>query len=91
MPVDEIMTLIGDPAKAREEFEEFHQNTLALSSHKLRMIEEYPKQWVAVFGGVVKARASTLRSLITEIDRLGLPRERVVVRYIDKDRRTMIL
>jgi hypothetical protein len=88
---DQILALIGDPRDVEREMEEFRENAKRLSSHHERLIEEYPKQWVAIFENEVRARASTLRGLVKEIETLGLPRRRVVVRYIDKEERTMIL
>ena len=70
---------------------EFRASAQLLSSEHPRMITEYPKQWVALHGGVVRATSRTLRGLLSALERRAIPRESVVVRFIEKDQRTMVL
>ena len=88
---DKIMSVLGDPARVDRELRAFTETAKTLSSQAPRMIEEYPRQWIAVHDGVVKARASTLRALLEQMDRQGIPRQHSVVRFVEKDIRTLIL
>ncbi len=87
----ELVSLIGDPKRVVEDLRMFRRSTRALSSDHPRLIDKYQRKWVAVHGGKVRAKAATLRRLMASVDRRGIPRENIVVRYIDKDERIMIL
>lgn len=87
----EILELIGDPEHLEKELEEFRTNARVLSAEQGRLISRYPQRWVAVYEGDVAADAPTLADLIRQIDERGLPRGHVIVRYIDKHPRTLIL
>ena len=86
-----LESIIGDPKQIDEELSQFRETTKMLSSQSPRMIEEYPHQWVALYGDEVKANGSTLRVVLNAIDEQGLPKGQVIVRFIEKNHRTMIL
>jgi hypothetical protein len=86
-----LAALIGDPKAVYRELENFRKAAAVLSSQQPRMIEQYPKQWIAVYEGQVRAVADTLRELLALVDEKQLPREHIVVRFVDRDQRTMIL
>ncbi len=87
----QILSVLGDPATVSRELHDFAESAKVLSARAPRMIEEYPRQWIAIHNGQVRARASTLRALFDEVDREGVPREHTLVRFIEKDIRTLIL
>ena len=88
---DDIRRLLGDPKRVDQELERFQKATALLSSRHPSLIERYPKQWVAVYDGKVRARAKTFDALMAQVDRKKLPRGHIIVRYIDKTQRTLIL
>lgn len=88
---DRIRALIGDPKRVDSELRKFRRSSRALSSHNPRLISRYPKKWVAIYDGEVQAQAKSLSALMTQLERKGLPREDVIVRFIEKDDRVMIL
>ena len=88
---DEIRRLIGNPAQVAQELAKFRETTEILSSNQPRLIDEYAKQWVALYDHKVQANAGTLDELMAEVDSAGLPREHVIVRFVDKDVRTLVL
>ena len=88
---NDIRSLLGDPKKVDRELQAFRRSTRRLSSNHPRLIDRFPKQWIAVYDGKVLAQAKTFSSLMTQVDEKGLPRQHTIVRYIDKNRRTMIL
>jgi hypothetical protein len=55
------------------------------------MIDEHPQQWVALYDGHVELYGSTLNSVMAQIDNRGLPKDEMIVRYIDRDIKTLIL
>lgn len=83
--------LIGDPRKVEKELAGFRQTTKLLSADRPRLIDKYLKQWVALYDNEVKASAPSLDELLAEVDKQGLPRQQVIIRYIDRELRTMVL
>ncbi len=86
-----IVDDLGDPRDLRDEIQRFRRAARILSSKHPRLIDRYPKQWVAVYEGKVRAAGSTFNSVLAQVDKQGLPRRAVIVRFIDKNQRTMIL
>jgi len=86
-----IHEIIGDPKQVDADLLEFCKNTRLLSSRRARLIERYPKRWIAIFGRKVKADAPSLSQVLAKVDKLQIPRSSVVIRYIDKNQRRMIL
>ena len=86
-----LAELIGDPQRLDAELQKFRQDTKLLSSKRMNLIAKYPKRWVAIYDGQVRADARSLKQVLTKVDELQLPREGVVVRYVDRTLRRMIL
>ncbi len=86
-----ILDQLGNPADIDRELQRFRRSARTLSSNHPRFIDRYQKKWVAVYDGKAKAQGRTLQSVWRQLDKKGLPREHVIVRYIDRNQRTMIL
>jgi hypothetical protein len=87
----EIKKIIGDPAQLAAELQKFSKNSKLLSSKRAHLISKYAKRWVAIYDNSVKADGTNLNELLTKVDAMNLPRNHVVIRYIDKNARRMIL
>lgn len=88
---EEIIRELGDPVEVDRQLERFRRAAKVLSSKHPRMIDLYPNQWIAVHEGKVKARGRTFWSLMKQVEGQNLPKEHVLVRFIDKSQRSMIL
>ena len=88
---NEVLDVIGDAASVAGKMDKFRENVRQLSSAQPRLIDTYPKQWVALYNGEVAATGSTFASVMSAISQKGLPRDTVIVRFIEKNHRTMIL
>lgn len=86
----QIRQLLGDPEHEATELERFRRVAKTLSEDHPRFIDEYPQKWVAVADGTV-VTADTLDELLAEVDRRAIPRERLMVRFIDRDERVLVL
>ena len=91
MTSQEILDLIGDPRQVDADLQVLRRTAKRLSSRRPRMIERYPKRWIALHAGRVRAEGRTLKSVLGQIDKKGLPRQHTIVRFIHKEPRTMIL
>jgi hypothetical protein len=87
----EVLRLVGDPVEVDRSLRSFQEAAKVLSSDHPRLIDKYPKQWIAVHNGHVKATASTYNALLAQMDRDHLPRDETIIRFIDRNQRTMIL
>ncbi|MBI1884727.1 MAG: hypothetical protein HYS09_00125 [Chloroflexi bacterium] len=87
----DILRLVGDPVQVDRSLRAFRKAASVLSSDHPRLIDKYPKQWVAVYNGDVKASATTFSALLAQVDQARLPRAETIIRFIDRNQRTMIL
>lgn len=69
---------------------EFTESSALLSSDP-ELVDKYALKWVGVCAGEVKASEEELDDLLRELDSKGVPRSRTVVRFIEKEQRTLIL
>ena len=82
---------LGDsPESAASELRDFARSSELLSSDR-NLAKEYPRKWIAVYGGEVRAVADELDALLDDLDRLDVPRSSTVVRYMEREPRPLIL
>ena len=86
-----IREQFGDPTEVIRELREFSRSARGLDKQLPDLLDRYPEQWVAVLDGEVRAHGYTFDEVMQKIDQEGLPRRRTLVRFIEKDHRTMIL
>lgn len=92
MAEDELLRhLGGTPAEIDRELQQFAEAADVLSSDHPRLIDEHPLQWVGIYEGKVAASAQTLNSLMQQLETKGVPARHAIVRFIDKEQRTLIL
>ncbi|MBI4289364.1 MAG: hypothetical protein HY671_13175 [Chloroflexi bacterium] len=82
---------ICEPGDIVRGLEQFRRSAKVLSSRKARLAERYPGEWVAVHEGKVKAHRQSLVALLEDIDTQQLPRQHVVIRFIDTSGRKLVL
>ena len=91
-PENPILASLGsDPEEVARGLREFSKSAETLSKNRLRLINERPLPWVGVYRGEVSARADDLPSLMEELERRGIPLGDTIVRFIEKNQRTLIL
>lgn len=81
----------GGVAEVWTELMAFTHSAQFLSETISRLMEEYPRQWVAVLDGRVESSADSFPEILKQVDARNLPRDKIIVRYIDKEPKTMIL
>lgn len=92
LTADEVLDLLGKPAvDVANEMQTFSKTARALSSEHLRLIDQHPQQWVGLYDGEVKVFGKTLKSVMAQLEERGYPKAEVVVRFIDRERRMLIL
>ena len=91
-PENPILSRFGSgPEDIAKELREFSKSAEMLSNDRPRLINEHPLQWVGVYRGQVSAKADDLPSLLEELERRGIPLGDTIVRFIEKNQRTLIL
>ena len=89
-----IMTIDAGQIDHREianELDSFRETVKCLSSSDPRLVEQYPKQWVAICTGHVRAHGPTFQTVLEKLDSDGFSREQSIIRYVDPEPKTMIL
>lgn len=86
-----VLRQMGAPKAIAQDLARFRNAAKALSSDHPRLIEEFPKQWVVVYDGKVRARGQTLQSALLQAKEQSLAVENAIVRFIDRNDRTFIL
>ena len=81
----------GAPKNLVADLESFREDALYLANRRRELTRRYAEQWVAVYSSRVRARAETLDELLEAIDRKGLPRDGVVVDFLTKEPRTLVV
>lgn len=86
-----VLRQLGKTKTVAQEMARFKKAAKALSSNHPRFIEEYPKQWVVVYDGKVRARGQTMQSALLQAREQNLPISNSIVRFIDNSERIFIL
>ena len=91
-PDNPVMSRFGSgPEDIARGLREFSKSAEMLSNDRPRLINEHSLQWVAVYRGQVSAKADDLPSLLKELELRGIPLGDTIVRFIEKNQRTLIL
>jgi uncharacterized protein DUF5678 len=69
----------------------FSRTTRFLACNERRLLKKYPKQWIALYGGKVRASAKSLDEVISKLKKLGLPANQSLIWYMDTSGRKIIL
>ncbi len=82
---------LGDSSqRVAESLVEFTKSAELLSNDP-HLVERYAQKWIGVCSGEVKAAEDDLESLLRALDRQHIVRSETVVRFIEKEQRTLIL
>ena len=91
-PENPILTRLGSaPKDIARGLREFSKSAEMLSNDRPRLIDEHPLQWIGVYRGEASAKADDLPSLMEELQRRGIPLGDTIIRFIEKNQRTLIL
>lgn len=69
----------------------FSRTARLFSSNERRLLKKYPKQWVALYGGKVRASAKSLDGVLSKLKQQGVPANQAIVWYMDTSGRKLIL
>lgn len=84
--------LFGDPQEVGLRLRAFRESARVYSSSHPRLIDEFPRQWVAVYEGRVRTHASTIGELLAQVEATELPRRDILIRFIEEEnQRALIL
>jgi hypothetical protein len=79
------------PNSTARSLREFRRSARLLSGDQPRLIDEYPDQWVAVSDNSVIAHGKALETVLHQLDKKGVQRADVIVRFIERTKRTLVL
>ena len=79
------------PARDREAYRRLQRDLEFLSESRDRLIRKFAEQWVAVFNESVVAHSPDLSTLLRDLDRQGISPDQVIVDFLTKEQRALIL
>ena len=83
---------IGVSAKEIDkELRAYRKSAEVLSSSHPRLIDRYDGRWVGVVDGRVAVAGNSAKNVTAKLLKSGFAPERAIIRFIEKNRRTMIL
>ena len=77
-----IIDMLGDLGASADEMRLFADDARLASSRHQALAAQYPEEWVAFYGGALRAHAPTRDEVCREIEGLGVPRGRAVIRHL---------
>ena len=81
----------GTPKEIRDRILAYTVAVTRLSSRQQELVMQYPKQWVAVKDDDVVCSGHTLSELATDCAKKGVGLRDVAIRYLDTEKRVMVL
>lgn len=88
---DVLKQLGATPEQVDQELRSFTEAAKVLSSDHPRLIDRYPLQWVGIYQGRVAASARSMKSLLIQLEKEGVPASKTIIRFIDKEQRVLVL
>ena len=89
--VNALTQMNEQPSTIAQSLRVFQRAARVLSDNHPRLIDEYPDQWVAVADSTVMVHGDTLEQVLEQIDAQDISRADVIVRFIERTQRTLIL
>jgi hypothetical protein len=74
-----------------EEMRQFEQDSRFLALHHDALLDKFPEQWIAVFSGEVVANDTNINDALRELARRKVPHSRVVLAFLTRRPKTLIL
>ena len=87
----EAIVQAGSPSEIRKRIKECTTAQTRLALRINGLMKAYPKQWVAMGSGRGICRGRSLSQLMAKCEKKGIPREGRAVRYLDTEKRALVL
>ena len=89
---DEVLELFGGSiSDLTSKLTQFSTSAERLSSDHPRLVNAYPMKFVGIFNDEISAVADDFDSLCAQLQDKQIPIEQTVIRFIDKEERTILL
>jgi Family of unknown function (DUF5678) len=88
---EKVVYLGTTPKKIARDLRAFSRTARIFSSNEQRLLKKYPKQWVALYGGKVRASAKSLDEVLSKLKKQHVPANQTIVWYMDTSGRHLIL
>jgi hypothetical protein len=89
---NEKMDYLGaTPKEIACDLRAFSRTARILSSNEQQLLKKYPKQWIALYRGKVRASAKSLDAVLSKLKEQRVPANQAIVWYMDTSGRKLIL
>lgn len=80
-----------DKPELVDQMRQFEDDSRFLALHHDALLDRFPEEWVAVFGGAVVAHDTNINGVLRQLSRRKIPRNRVAVAFLTRQPKTLIL
>jgi len=77
--------------QVQQELERFTEDMLYFDQHRQELLRQYPEQWVAIYHQQVVGTDKSLKRLVRQLERKGIPTGRAFVEYNTEQEDLLIL
>ena len=81
----------GTPEEVHDRIKTYTNIVTRLSERRQELVSKYPKEYVAVKDDEVVCHAKTLTELSTDCENIGVSMKDVAIRFLDTEKRIMVL
>ncbi len=85
-----LIRAVGTPEDIYQSLRDFRKDLSLLSEQRATLTKKYPDKWIAFYDGKMTSKADTIDELLVDIDRAGLPRDKVVTQFLGTKKITML-
>ena len=86
-----LRQLTKDSERIATELGEFSATAQVLSDGEQNLIKKHPSRWVGIYKSEVAGVAKNINKLMEQLAEKRIPASQTIIRFIDKNQRTLIL
>lgn len=90
-PQKDLLDQLGAPPDVLDGLRRYRKAVSSLAAKRARLARQHPERWIAVYNDDIVALTKTLEDLVRCIDEQKLPRDEVIVQFLTKERRVMVM
>jgi hypothetical protein len=88
---EKAVYLGATPKTIARDLRAFSRTARIFSSNEQQLLKKYPKQWVALYRGKVRASAKSLDGILSKLKKQRVPANQAIIWYMDTSGRNLIL
>jgi len=80
-----------NPEDIAKNLKEFSESAKLLSDSKANLLDNHELYWIGIYKGEVSVKSKKLSLLLEKLEKRNIPLEDTVIRFVEKNKRALIL